>query len=1271
MRLAGLPGDPQSSGPPARSGVRRWALRLAAGALGLVALLVCALLVVVHSLDRPWLKRRIQTIARTSGGVDIDYASVRLALFSGAAIDGLVVQSPSEVRAFAPELVRIDRVAVRWRIGTLLGRGPALDSIDVSGVALSVVVDEKGRTSFDAIPSSGPSAPPSPPVPFSHQAASFLASPPPVSHLAVDGVKGTLLRTDAGEVVERTTLSGLGVALVATPAARGWRVNIELGSPTKPLDLELARAIAATRAAAKAKLALTLDATSEVVNAAVDLQMMEQSFAPNVAADHWLHAEAGLRFDPAAGKTEITLDHTQAGDGAASAFASVEVPDSGDPVVRQAHGDADLGRLLKWVPAGLVPVTVDRATLHYQVDSLVAGAVPHLAAGGTVAIDADLANVQGSVGGGPLRVESGKLSIHAQPADDGGMSGKGTVKLTAATVTSGDNRVTADNLDVDFDGRQARQGDISGHAVVSVGQARVDGPSRVVIRDARVRLDLDGLVPGTPDPLTTRGDVTLSLAIGSVDARSATMRANAEGVALRVHTRLEGHAPYAMDLDAPIAHLRVADAKGRPLVEGPLHLELDARDVVPNLAAPQATRGAARATVDLGDVKASLDATKAEDAVDFTFQAAVPSLKIVRPFLPPAALNGAPWDQIGVTAHSSGRVERLHTGAPVLQETSEIDLEHGAFDNVSARSLVLALKSKGNALDHQVDADLHAQGLVVAGGAASDDHVTLSAEIHREKPSLRFQVQTEGRAATKVSLSASFDAAHHAIPYDVDVHLGGLAPIAPLLAKVHGLEGFDFPALEVNFASRGAVLGLVRSVGRDGSVQMEPIPSRTVGVEGTMDLRVAHLQWARGDNGIVAPGVVWHGELHATGARRTVTSHLEADSLHLDLGPKDVDIARIGHDSTAVVVGDLVDPETELTSKTTLGAVKQDFAPEYAVGDVLFELTTTRDRDGLIHVADMKLENGAGGTKLGVSGNVEIGAGRRTLSLTTTFAQDLARLAIAGRFTGKGNLAIEATTTSPDLSLYRVRAMLKGEDVSLALPKAGLELETANGQVPITVALEVGRDGVMLRPDAARSRYSMLRFTDQHPLLARSGFLSITSLKTPLLTIAPLVGNLEIEQNFVSLRQFEMGVRGGSITGQLGLDWDGPKSTLELHVRAAGVQSSHGEPFDGNIAVLISAADRTVEGRAEILRIGERHLLDLLDMQDPLHVDPAMNRIRTALLVGYPDRLRLVFDHGFASARLELGGLARLISIGELRGIPMGPIIDKFLAPMLDPKDGP
>ena len=128
------------------------------------------------------------------------------------------------------------------------------------------------------------------------------------------------------------------------------------------------------------------------------------------------------------------------------------------------------------------------------------------------------------------------------------------------------------------------------------------------------------------------------------------------------------------------------------------------------------------------------------------------------------------------------------------------------------------------------------------------------------------------------------------------------------------------------------------------------------------------------------------------------------------------------------------------------------------------------------------------------------------------------------------------------------------------------------------------------------------------------------------------------------------------------LDLQGPKSTLEAHVRATGVQSSRGEPFDGNAAIVVSAHDRSINGRAEILRIGNQHLRDLLDVQDPQHLDPSINRIRSALSVGYPEHLRLVFDHGFASMRISFGGAARLLKIDDVRGIPVGPLVSRALA---------
>jgi translocation and assembly module TamB len=253
---------------------------------------------------------------------------------------------------------------------------------------------------------------------------------------------------------------------------------------------------------------------------------------------------------------------------------------------------------------------------------------------------------------------------------------------------------------------------------------------------------------------------------------------------------------------------------------------------------------------------------------------------------------------------------------------------------------------------------------------------------------------------------------------------------------------------------------------------------------------------------------------------------------------------------------------------------------------------------------------------------------------------------------------------SADLQLFRTTADVRVARASVTLPRSRVELAGIDGEIPINLDLTVDRRGVKLLRGTSANPYSVLRFADQHPLLQRSSFLSIASIKTPMISIAPLAGNLQIEQNVVSLSQLELGVRGGRVTGQCILDWAGKKSMLRLHARASGLKSSHGERFDGNAAVVISAADRSIDGRADILSIGRRHLLDLLDVSDPLHTDASINRIRRALAFGYPDRVRLGFDQGFASMKITVGGAARLIRIDELKGIPIGPLLDKAFVPL-------
>ncbi|MFI5307267.1 MAG: hypothetical protein ACHQ53_07945 [Polyangiales bacterium] len=1249
---------------------RRWLRYSVACLLTLGALLVGAALILLHSLDRPWPKRRLQELARGSAGIDIDYGAVRIDLLSGVEIDGLRVRAPTEVRAFAPDLARVGRVNARWSLGAwLFGRGPVLRRLAVSDLALTVVVDERGRTSFDALARPGPTSAPAP-TPLSQQASKLLGTALPIGEVDIERVTLTAIRTLRGELFDRTELQGFSMTLGASkaaPPATGARVMANLGSHAAPLELRLSREhVGAQATAARAKLWLAVDATASALTAVLDLRMVEQTFAASVSADHWLHAEASVRFDPKAGRTEIRLDHAEAGDQAVLAEASIELPDTGGPIVRHARGEIDLARLLRWLPEDLVPVTAERARARWQIESLVAGPVVRLAEGGVVAVDADLSNVALRVPAAQLQFASGELRLRAQPAKGGGIAARGSMKLASMQVVTSGERLAADGLAVELEGEQAPGGVIGGRVRLRFARAERAGVSSVAARDAEVALQVDALLPDGGAPIATRGDLAVSVALAALEARSPAAHVKVGGLALHAHTNLTGHPPYAFELDAGASRLGVSGGDGKLLVSTKARLQARASELQPDILHPAASRGVIHAAVDLGELRASLDATKGADAVDFALRATAQSLKTARPFLSTDLIDAAPWDRIAVALRSSGHVDHLLGRNPTIRATTELAVERPAFAHVAARSLTLTLASQGTVLKHEADLDVRTEALTYDGLDPSDDHLTLSVSVDREQRSVRFLLTGAGRAAAKVSASLSFDGSQRAIAYVMDADLAGLAPLAPFAAKLHGLDAFDLSQLELGLSARGTLFGVVAAVARDGSVELAPNPTRTAAIEGTADLRVAHLRWAKGDTAVVAPGLAWHSDMHA-GERRSVESRLEIGTLHVDLGSRDIDLNGVREDASIALSGSLADPEIELSQRLAVRAVEQTFVPEYPMGNLVFVLSAERGPESVVHITDMKVANGDGGTALALTGNLDFGEGRRTLSVTATLDQDLVRLStIPERMKGRGKLTVEANVTSPDLALYRVRAALEGENVSFTLARAGIEVDTANGEVPIAVTLEASRNGVRFERSEKRNPYSMLRFADQHPLLSRSGFVSIARLKTPFVSIAPLVGNLAIEQNVISLSQFEMGVRGGSITGQCGIDWDGPRSTLELHVRASGVQSSHGEPFDGNIAVAISASDRTIDGRAEVLRIGERHLLDLLDLQDPLHVDPAMNRIRTALGFGYPKHLRLVFDHGFASARLELGGLASLVSISELRGIPMGPIVDKMLAPMLD-----
>jgi len=620
---------------------------------------------------------------------------------------------------------------------------------------------------------------------------------------------------------------------------------------------------------------------------------------------------------------------------------------------------------------------------------------------------------------------------------------------------------------------------------------------------------------------------------------------------------------------------------------------------------------------------------------------------------------------------SKGRLGALSSPSPRLEHRTELRLGKPAWDDVSASSLALVLRSQGDAWRHQGELVLQAEGLRAGEHDLGPLHQTLTLDLDRRKPSLRLGLTSQAGPKFALDAALAFDRKTRGLRCDVKGSLPPLGTLAPLLARVRMPPELNASRFEASLELHGTLHGVLTGVAADGTPILAPAPLRTASFEGTSVVDARGIRWRHADWSLNLPAVRWQGESRAEGPRRILHSLVTAERLSVGLSDRRLSFSDLSSDTTATFTGEWEAGELEVKHLVKARALEHKPALPYPLQDLEWSFSGRRRPNGVIHIPDLRASIGTTSTLLKADGRFDFSDGRRRLTVQGELEQDLSRLVQPGVLESSGKVKVDFQVASPNLVVYRTVSNLLFQGVNVRLPGPGIEVQALDGTVPLTQNVELTQDGVRLLSDLDVNPYSMLRFADQHPLLSRSGFMSAARITTPHVSIAPLAGNLSINQNGLFMNQLEMGVRGGRITGQCVLDWQGKHSTLEARVRATGVQSSRGEPFDGHAAMVISGKDRSINGRAEILRIGNRHLLDLLELGDPHHADPATNRIRYALTLGYPKHVRMRFNHGFGRVSIDMGGLARLISIDEIRGIAMGPIVDSAFNSMALPEATP
>jgi translocation and assembly module TamB len=123
---------------------------------------------------------------------------------------------------------------------------------------------------------------------------------------------------------------------------------------------------------------------------------------------------------------------------------------------------------------------------------------------------------------------------------------------------------------------------------------------------------------------------------------------------------------------------------------------------------------------------------------------------------------------------------------------------------------------------------------------------------------------------------------------------------------------------------------------------------------------------------------------------------------------------------------------------------------------------------------------------------------------------------------------------------------------------------------------------------------------------------------------------------------------------------------VRLRLNATGVRSGRSnDVFDANTALTFVPGAMTLDGKVQIVRASREHLEDILDVLDPFHESANANRVRQGLALGYPKFVRFQLHDGAIDTKVELGGIAQLVRIDEIKAVPLGPILQKYVAPTL------
>ena len=1307
--------------------VRRWFRRLRRGLewIVLVTLLVVSGVVqLLQNLDAPRVKRHIVAWTEDKVGLAIDYDEGGVERYGVRFTNLRVKTPPSRDGQPAPDLLRVGLLQLRWQLGELLFSSLKFEELLIRDVQFTLSSDEHD-SSLDRVLARLPSGKP-PPAPTTTTTTTTPPPPPPtptvrgpgplergfgvaLERLRIEQVGVTIERWEAGKRVARTAVTGVTLD-GALDALHGVKAELQLGTAEKPGEV---RVLIERAGAPDRELVAAIDEHLQVRGGRIldrlHVRVVRQSLAPKLAKlDDLVRLEAAVQVDAKGASTRVRVAQLALLDGALRGDATLDLGEGpgGEPapVVRTAEGHAALDRIALALVGIIGPVEAPGGRLDYHVRELSLAGVPQFAVGGSLGLELKLERLAMDAGTTRVRLGPTRLSLRGKPVHDRPLVVDGEAELRslelrdgARLLVSGDglsldldaSTRTPNRLDDRLDGRVRLRG---AHLAWASGAA---GNADVTVRVEKLRVDRSA-------QLGVRAGLSVAGTVGQLDLPP---RVRARGVGLSASLPLE-QPPYALTLALPVVSLTLLGPHGETLVDGAAtRVDVTVSNATPELTAPLRSRGKLDAKLALGPLGGTLTVDKAApDRLTFATDLHTPSLELVRSFLPPSVAKDyqIPWARMSVTLGSKGSVTHLGPGAaPSIDEQTTLRVDRAAIAgkalDLGADRLLVTIRSHGDATRGSFDAQVAFEPLRIAARTLPKQSIAAQGSFDLSRPRLDLKLKGEGGDGLRgdLLLLVEWDAGKRTLHEHTQLRFDRLALVAPFLPPIVR-DGLDWRQLTVELTTELSLRGLLR--GWKGLTPLvEPLDKTRGDLQ--LDLTIGEAHWRTDTLRADVPKIVVHERTSlpdGTGPRRHELS-TQLASAHVEVQGNRIELE--GFDERASFetdgYGSLARSDGRLTLATKLAKLTQSVFPSYAIRDAQLATKVHGDFRGALELDEARFDNPGGGTLLTLAGGLDLtprkqpaasaraavrtlddGAlpGRRSVALRGALTQKLEALdGDPKALTARGTLELPFTVESGDLQLFRLAAALRPHGVHVELPARKLIVDGLDGDIPIEEELLVDPVlGTSLLGDERLGAYPRVRFSDYHPFLSDKTFVSATHVELGAFAVGPLAGNALVKRNLVAIEQLELGVRGGHATGQLLAEMRGPDTEIALRGNVTGLGSADGkERLDANAALTLAPGRLDAEGRVEFLRISPRLLGEVVDLIDPYRASVGLNRVRLALKLGYPKLVRLRFDQGFASLLIELGGLVRAVRIDEIRSIPVGPLLKRYLSPIVGGGDQP